>query len=221
MTDFLENSKSHWQIQTYEAIAFVGDALSPLYLNNPKSKEVAAQLEAWKSLDIESAAQEWPFTTKEDAENALNLIVSGLSQGINDVLVDEYRRVIAGPGKRQAPPYGSVYTDWENAVFGETCLGFRHWMRENGIEKQQSADEPEDHFGLMLAMMAWIARHQPENLHEYLQQHFLTWATHYLELAETDTNHSFYQGLFMLTRCTLEGIQAELNLEIEYPKFFK
>ena len=41
--------------------------------------------------------------------------------------------------------------------------------------------EPEDHIGLMLALMSYLARNQPDDLDEFLQIHLLTWSSHFLD----------------------------------------
>ena len=67
----------------------------------------------------------------------------------------EYRRLFVGPAPKPAPPWGSVYTDRECVVFGESTLALRAWMRAQGIARLVDDKTPEDHIGLMLVLMAW------------------------------------------------------------------
>ena len=142
-------------------IVFVGSTLGPLFLHDPEhdAQVVAAGLEALATLDVEAAAKDWPFVSAEDAERALALMHEGLAEGTkSDALVWEYRRLFVGPLAKPAPPWGSVYTDKDMVVFGASTMQLRDWMRRNGIaiEKGES-DEPEDHIGTMLVLLAWLA----------------------------------------------------------------
>ena len=125
-----------------------------------------------------------------------------------------------GPGRKPAPPWGSVYTDRECVVFGASTLALRAWMREHGIERLSDAADPEDHIGYVLLLMAWVAKHRPELLVEFLGEHVLTWSSHFLEQFEA-AEHAFYRGLASLTRSTLEGIGEELSIEVVYPRFYR
>ena len=54
-----------------------------------------------------------------------------------------------------------------------------------GIARLVDDKTPEDHIGLMLVLMAWIARNRPEALDDFLRLHLLPWSSHFLdELAE-------------------------------------
>ena len=85
---------------------------------------------AMAAIDVAQAAVEWPFVDEAEARCDLDLMRSGLAEGIDaDGLVWEYRRLFIGPAPKPAPPWGSVYTDRECVVFGATTLELRAWMR--------------------------------------------------------------------------------------------
>ena len=232
---------------TLDAIAFVGDTLGPLFYYDPAAAEVRPTYEALSGLDVEAAATEWPFVSAEDAEGALRLIVAGLtrdaggevprgsatdvashegaadgtSQAVSDDLAWEYRRLFVGPAAKAAPPWGSVYTDRECVIFGASTLELRRWMRQVGIEKLNDDNEPEDHIGLMLTMLSWVATRRPDVLDEFLGAHLLTWAPHFLEGVERETTHPFFEGLARLARASLAGIRRERGIEVELPRFYR
>lgn len=52
---------------------------------------------------------------------------------------------------------GSVWLDRESVLFGDSTLALRQWMREKGIQFEMKQNEPEDHFGSLLLMAAWLA----------------------------------------------------------------
>ena len=203
-------------------IAFVGETLGPFFLQDPVKGDARAAFEAVAALDPHEAGEEWPFVSDEHAERYLALMTEGLAEGVdNDDLVWEYRRLFIGPAKKPAPPWGSVYTDRECVVFGASTLALRQWMRDQGIERTTDDRTPEDHIGLMLALMAWIARNRPEVLDEYLREHLLTWSSHFLDALAAASEHPFYEGLARLTKASLEGIRDELGIDVVYPRFFR
>ena len=204
-----------------EAVAFVGDTLAPFFLEDPEKGAAGDSFAAMASIDARAAADEWPFAEHADALNGLADMVSGLADGITDELIWEYRRLFVGPGHLPVPPWGSVYTDRECVVFGETTLELRAWMRERGIARSFDEKTPEDHIGLMLALMSHLCRTQPEHLDEYLCAHLLTWAPHYLEKLANEATHPFYRGLANLTRATLAGIREFRGLVVKTPRFYK
>ena len=205
-----------------EGIAFVGETLGPFFLQDPKTGEAGAAFQALAALDVVAAAAEWPFAGEAEARACLALMKEGLAHGIeDDDLVWEYRRLFVGPAPKPAPPWGSVYTDRECVVFGESTLALRAWMRAQGIARLVDDKTPEDHIGLMLVLMAWIARNQPADLDDYLRLHLLPWSSHFLdELAEA-AKQPFYEGLARLAKASLEGIQSERALDVAYPRFYR
>ena len=203
------------QADQMAAVAFAGASLAPFFLNDPRTGDAADAFAAMAELDVAAAAAEWPFV------DALSLMVNGLADGIDaDDLVWEYRRLFVGPAPKPAPPWGSVYTDRECVVFGEATLALRAWMRRVGVARTADERTPEDHIGLMLALLSYLAEERPDLVDEYLRDHLLTWALHYLEALEAAADHPFYQGLAALTRSTLLGLQAARGLEVTLPHFY-
>lgn len=222
MTSEQKSNRTTIRPDVAEAVAFVGEALAPFFLNDPRTGDAGASFAAMAALDPQEAARAWPFADAADAASGLQAMVEGLSRGIDaDDLVAEYRRLFIGPAPKPAPPWGSVYTDRECVVFGESTLELRRWMREHGIARTTDERTPEDHIGLMLALMAHIARTQPEALDDYLQTQLLPWSSHFLQELEQAADHPFYRGLAHLARASLEGIQQERSLEVSYPRFYR
>lgn len=209
------------QADQMAAVAFAGASLAPFFLNDPRTGDAADAFAAMAELDVAAAAAEWPFVDEATAADALALMHEGLAAGAdNENLVWEYRRLFVGPGHLPAPPWGSVYTDRECVVFGEATLALRAWMRRVGVARTTDERTPEDHIGLMLALLSYLAEERPDLVDEYLRDHLLTWALHYLEALEAAADHPFYQGLAALTRSTLLGLQAARGLEVTLPHFY-
>lgn len=206
-----------------EAVMFVGQTLGPLFLDDPRHEEqVVPAIKAFAALDVDAAAEEWPFVDADDARGALALMKEGAQAGAqSDEVVWEYRRLFVGPAPKPAPPWGSVYTDRECVVFGGTCLELRQWMREVGIERLGDEKDPEDHIGLMLLLVAWIAEHRPEVLEDCLRLHVLPWSSHLLEELEDAAEQPLYKGVASLARMSLEGMQEAFGIEVAYPRFYR
>lgn len=217
-------------------IAFAGRTLGPFFRYDPllDREKVEALYVALARSDAAALCEEWPFVTPDEALKPIadmvrgakrledELAVDNESLAATSSLADEYRRLFVGPAKKAAPPWGSVYTDRDQVVFGLSTLDLREWLRENGIEvRRGESEEPEDHIGTMLELMAWLADNRPELLGDYLQHHLLTWAPHFLVLTQDATTDAFFAGLAALTRYTLLGIQDTLELEVVEPRFYR
>lgn len=217
-------------------IAFAGRTLGPLFRYDPllDREKVEALYVALARSDAAALCEEWPFVTPDEAFKPIadmvrgakrledELAVDNESLAATSSLADEYRRLFVGPAKKAAPPWGSVYTDRDQVVFGLSTLDLREWLRENGIEvRRGESEEPEDHIGTMLELMAWLADNRPELLGDYLQHHLLTWAPHFLDIMQDATTDAFFAGLAALTRYTLLGIQDTLELEVVEPRFYR
>ena len=175
------------------------------------------------ALDPAAAAAEWPFAEEGEAREALGLMVAGLARGAgDDGLAWEYRACSWAPRPKPAPPWGSVYTDRECVVFGASTLELRAWMRGRGVARLGSGKDPEDHIGLMLALMAWLARNQPADL-----RRVPAGAPAHLGAALPGASWPgrpatpSHEGLARLTASTLEGVRAERGLKVAVPRFYR
>lgn len=78
---------------------------------------------------------------------------------------------------------GSVWLDRESVLFGDSTLALRQWMREKGIQFEMKQNEPEDHFGSLLLMAAWLAENgRQTECEELLAWHLFPWSTRFLDV---------------------------------------
>ena len=203
-------------------VMFVGESLGSFYLEDPEHGDITPAFAAIAALDVPEAAQDWPFVAADAAEQDLALMQDGLAEGLgNEDLIWEYRRLFIGPAPKPAPPWGSVYTDRECVVFGESCLALRQWLREEGIQRTTDEHTPEDHIGILLLLMSWIVQNKPEVCEDFLRLHVLPWSSHFLAQLADAAEQPFYEGLARLTQASLEGLQSELDLAVAYPRFYR
>ena len=156
--------------ETLRAVAFAGEALAPLFLEEPLTGAADAQLDVLAAADAAEFARAWPFALEDDVDSHTHLV---------------------------------------------------EFMRANGIIQRVDKHEPADHFGLMLHLMAWIAANKPDVLREYLAKHLFTWSSHFLQGLQEHSASKYYQGLALLTRSTLEGIQEVLAVDVVYPRYVR
>lgn len=216
---------------TLNALSFIGQTLSPFFLEDPRTGSASDLFEALSTLDAEEAAQEWPLADSVQARTALQLMVEGLASSqsaeadghfrADDELTFEYRRLFVGPSPMPAPPWGSVYTDRDQVIFGETTLRLRSWMRSHSVSRLANDRMPDDHIGLMLSLAASLATERPDLVSEFLESYLLPWAPHYLQKLRESAEHPFYQGLALLTELSLDGAQANLSLTVTIPRFYR
>lgn len=206
------------------AVQFVGTTLAPFFLNDPSTGAIDAGLAAMAVLDVDAAAAEWPFAGEAEAKRFLTLLSDGAKQRDadgGDALKWEYRRLFVGPQSLPVPPWGSVYTDRDCVVFGESTLALRAWMRTHGVRRTADEKTPEDHIGLVLAMAGWLADEKPELVGEFLQLHVLPWSGHLLEQLEAAAEHPFYKGLAGIANASLKGMKETFALEVVTPRFYR
>ena len=210
---------------TRAGIAFVGRSLGPFFRLDPQ-RDMDAILPSYTAvlqMNAQEAAAEWPFVEPRAAFQAICLMQEGLEDDFDERgIIHEYRRLFVGPGHKAAAPWGSVYTDKDGVMFGASWVALRAWMRENGVSVgARDANEPEDHIGLMLELMAWLADERPGLLPEFLSLHLLPWAGHFLEGMRDVSQHAFFEGLATLAKASLDGIQDALELEVKIPRFYR
>lgn len=144
-----------------------------------------------------------------------------LNQCCQETDEDVFQRLFIGPYALPAPPWGSVYMDEENVIFGESTVELRRWMHENHISGMTNGKEPEDHFGLLMLMTAWIAEEKSELLNELLSNHMLPWGYRFLSLLRESSQQTFYEGISVLAYSTLQSWQNSLNIEVKEVNLYR
>lgn len=203
--------------EVLEAAALVGEALGPLTLLDPvKSPSASACYEAWRRLDVAAAAADWPLGGAGVADS-LAVMQAGLEAWESEAFLWEYRALFVGPVGMAAPPYGSVYTDRDAVVDGDSTLRLRSWMRDHGLQERAGALDGgdvgrplEDHIGRMLLLMAWLAHNEPALLPEFLDEHLLVWVLDYTDALEAAASNPFFSGLACLMRQSMKALAKEV-----------
>lgn len=200
---------------TFQQISLYGRLLGVCFYYEPSDSRIAGVLDFFRQPNW---MQEWEIPLEE---KACEKITSLINQGLTQDLTEQYQNLFIGPNELVVPPWGSVYLDPECVIFGNSLLALRDFLKRHQIAFQAQHDEPEDHIGLMLMLAAYLAKTRPHLLVEFLSQHLLTWAPHFLTKLADIENHPFYQGLAQLTLITLDNWKQKLSLSVPDVRFYR
>lgn len=149
-------------------------------------------------------------------------------EAFKDISAD-YTRLMVGVGKVLAPPWESVYFSEDRLVFQEQTLAVRNWYRRFGLELENLHKEPDDHIGLELSFIAYLAELQVKALEEqdvkkyellndakrqFIEEHLLMWGFSWCLLVKENAKTDFYKGLGHMTMGALYALADQYKLPI-------
>ncbi len=188
---------------------------------------------AWlQSIIDEDLLLDIPYGTEQrDTMRGAGLLAKGLTPSLTNRALQEmqtdYVRLFIGPGRVLAPPWESVYFSEDRLVFQEQTLQVRNWYRRFGLEPEKLHKEPDDHIGLEISFVAYLARLAFEALAEqdeeefeqlleaqrqFLSEHLLKWGPYWCDLVLEHAQTEFYQGLALLTRGALLAMAQQFDI---------
>jgi Uncharacterized component of anaerobic dehydrogenases len=202
------------QASSAEDIAITARALGALFYFEPQSEQAAALVQAFND---GSWAQQWPGSLPFSPE-----LVEHFQAHSDEPLNEAWQRLFVGPYALPAPPWGSVWLDRENVLFGDSTLALRQWMRDNSIAFEAQQNEPEDHFGTLLMLSAWLKESgREEEWQQLMAWHLLPWSGRFLEEFTTHADHPFYRSLGKLAQQTLAAWQQDMLIPVAEKKFYR
>ncbi len=197
-----------------QAFAVAARVLGALFYYPPQSEQAAPLVAA---LQDPSWQAQWPLPS-----SALSPLAERFCAPADEPLPEAWQRLFLGPWALPAPPWGSVWLDRENVLFGDSTLALRQWMRDNQIVFAPGQNEPEDHIGTLLMMAAWLLEENREaECEQLLAWHLLPWAGRWLAVFGKHATHPFYEALGELTRLTLAAWQTQLLIPVAEKTLYK
>lgn len=163
-----------------------------------------------------SFLEQWPHYGDDQAD-AIFSIVASAADDTFEAIEKDYYRLFIGPGVMDAYPWGSVYTDQENLVCGDTTRQFKQFCISLGIEFQLRNAEPEDHIGLVIAALSRIFEQACEtgNLQPagyLLADHLLPWSHRVIARVRQSALTGYYLGFMLLLENLLAYWQKALGV---------
>lgn len=166
----------------------------------------------------------------EDAYQYANSLTKYLAaKSPADVLAElenVYEELFLGPGKLMAPPWESVYLNYDGLTFGPQTLDVREYYARHGLAIRKIHREPDDHIAYELEFYARLcaemraalveqdlekSRYLLSEMKGFLDEHLMLWID---LLAEKVVNHDssgFYSWVISMTTGLLEGDRLMLE----------
>lgn len=148
---------------------------------------------------------------------ALNAICA-----IDEVQLEhDFSVLFEGVGTMPVPPWGSVYLDKEQVLFGDSNVLYRLFLQQNGITLDSGQREPEDQFGLMLLASAYfLEQGNTQAAFELVGEHLMPWGGVYLEQLANKAPNRFYQQLAKDTLVWLNCLIQRQNIHVVQKKSY-
>ncbi len=125
----------------------------------------------------------------------------------------QFSLLFEGQGHLSCPPWGSVYLDANNIVFGPSTLAYQRFLGQCGLGLTRPGREPEDQFGLMLlALSQLLVDDQHAESITLLEQHLLPWCFRYLALLAANEHSLYYANLAQICQQLLTSLQQEFAI---------
>lgn len=188
--------------------------LGALFYYAPESAEAAPLVAVLTSDGWET---QWPLP-----EASLAPLVTAFQTQCEETHAQAWQRLFVGPWALPSPPWGSVWLDRESVLFGDSTLALRQWMREKGIQFEMKQNEPEDHFGSLLLMAAWLAENgRQTECEELLHGTFFPGQHVFLTFLSKKQNTLSTVQLGELARLTLAQWQSQLLIPVAVKPLFR
>ena len=131
----------------------------------------------------------------------------------------DYNALFINPKGKFAYPWGSVYLNNENRLFGKSTIAFSHFCKNNNITLNLSKNIPYDHFGIMLAVLVHCleSKNDINTTKELLEQHMLTWSDRFLSLVMEHSSSGVYQTAAELCLLLLKNLKQQYNINDNTP----
>lgn len=167
----------------------------------------------------------WPsYSTEQKA--TLNNIRVALDSENNDEINLDYFNLFVGNFRKLSYPWGSVYTDRDNLLFGDTERNFKKFCIKKKILIKSPYNEPYDHIGIILLSLSILFERASSNfllsdINELLESHLLPWFYRFITLMKENASTLFYRSIATLLEQFIYFWEQELEIDVNYPRLYK
>jgi TorA maturation chaperone TorD len=137
---------------------------------------------------------------------AMEKWIKGASaEELSDKARSDYVRLFIGPGKPLAPPWGSVYLSIDKLLFTEETLKVRLFYEKYGMKAAKKYQEPDDHIGLELEFIAYLAEQsKADAAREFAAEFIAPWISRWNADVQKYSKTAYYKGLGNMAEGGLE-----------------
>ncbi|WP_330149031.1 molecular chaperone [Shewanella xiamenensis] len=167
----------------------------------------------------------WPSYSVEQKAILNNLRIA-LDSEKTDVINLDYFNLFVGNFRKLSYPWGSVYTDRDNLLFGDTERNFKRFCIKNNILIKSHYNEPYDHIGIILLSLSILFERASSNfllndINELLESHLLPWFYRFISLMKENASTLFYRSIATLLEQFIYFWEQELEIDVNYPRLYK
>lgn len=154
------------------------------------------------------------FASSDVEIEGLNDLIQAFANSDLIELQEEHDTLLAGIGDMEAPPWGSVYLDREEVIFGESTLVFRTFLRECNLDFNTPQNEPEDQVGLMLMVLGILLEQgRIDRATTLLDKHLNTWFDQFIKRFNQHAQNPSYQALGHFSQDLVTTINQAVQAE--------
>ncbi len=180
-------------------------------------------------------AQEWPRLVQTDTEQeGIELLQAFLTtwKGSEEEEIElrvDFTQLLCGIGAPLSPPWGSVYLAENNQLNGPSTQELLHFYSRHNINVDYPINEPVDHLGLMLSVVAHLLgliantqenQHQVQVLKELLNAHLFPFAERVFQLMVSHAETDYYLSVAKLGQAYIQALAAHFDIIPTQRKLF-
>lgn len=180
-------------------VGFKAAALLTRWWSRPTSDELDAWAELWPEA-FETAA------ALAIAPDQIEALRASVGASTSDTMLDEYERLLVGPGRPPCAPYESLWRAdvpkrEQGVLMGATADAVTDLYRELGTELRVDAHELPDHLLVEWEAVAYALDNDAETVAErLLSEHLTLWMGPFCHAISVETGERFYEVLAAITR---------------------
>lgn len=182
-------------------LVIVSRLYGALYYYQPKDFD-KVQLNTYFQHDVETPISD------------INVVLNSFKIADKSKLNEEYSRLFSSKTPFSVPPWSSVYLDPDLPLNGPATKAYCEFIEHCGLNLREGANDPEDHLGLMLMVLAMlIDDDQDQHVAELLGEYILPWFQFFANRIKQEARHEAYVKLTKGTEDLLSLLRQKFNAQ--------